>query len=68
MDAELEGSALATKAGLVTTEEKLIGKIEAAAAGLRAEMAEMKSEIIKWMFLFWIGQSASVLAIVKFLK
>jgi|GEM_PF-973029 len=29
--------------------------------------AEIKAEIIKWMFLFWIGQLAATVAIVKFL-
>jgi hypothetical protein len=29
--------------------------------------AELKAEIIKWMFLFWIGQTAVTIAIVKFL-
>ena len=27
--------------------------------------AEIKAEIIRWMFLFWIGQIASLVAIVK---
>lgn len=34
---------------------------------LKIELKEQKSEIIKWMFLFWIGQIAVTLAIV-FLK
>lgn len=31
---------------------------------LKIEMKEQKSEIIKWMFLFWIGQIGVTLAIV----
>ena len=27
--------------------------------------ADLKTEIIKWMFLFWIGQIAALVAIVK---
>ena len=34
---------------------------------LRSEIANSKSDIIKWMFFFWIGQVASVIAIVEFL-
>jgi hypothetical protein len=34
---------------------------------LRAEMANFKAEIIKWMFLFWIGQIAVTTAIFKLL-
>lgn len=34
---------------------------------LDTKLSEAKSELIKWMFIFWIGQTAAVLAIVKFL-
>ena len=27
---------------------------------LRVEMREMKAELIKWMFIFWLGQFASI--------
>ncbi len=37
-------------------------------ADLRVEMATHKSEVIKWMFLFWIGQMAATAAIVKLLQ
>ena len=40
---------------------KLEGKLE-------TKMAENKADIIKWMFIFWIGQLASVIAIVKLMK
>jgi hypothetical protein len=29
--------------------------------------AKIKAEVIKWMFLFWIGQLAATAAIIKFL-
>lgn len=32
---------------------------------LRTEMQRMKADIIKWMFLFWIGQLASLIAILQ---
>lgn len=36
---------------------------------LQVEMKEQKSEMIKWMFIFWIGQIGATLAIVfLFLK
>ena len=37
-------------------------------AKLRVEIAESKTQVIKWMFLFWIGQMAATAAIVKFLQ
>ena len=36
-------------------------------AKLRLEVSEAKAEIIKWMFLFWIGQIAVTTAIFKLL-
>lgn len=30
---------------------------------LKLQMANHKSEIIKWMFIFWIGQLAAMIAI-----
>lgn len=35
---------------------------------VRVEMSQFKSEIIKWMFLFWIGQIACMAGIVKWLR
>lgn len=34
---------------------------------LRVEMAKDRFEILKWMFVFWIGQLAAVSAIISFL-
>lgn len=31
---------------------------------LRTEMKEQKSELIKWMFIFWIGQIAATIGII----
>ena len=33
---------------------------------IKVEMKEQKSEIIKWMFIFWIGQIVVTLGIVYF--
>ena len=32
---------------------------------LAREVGNTKSEIIKWMFIFWVGQLAAMIAIVK---
>lgn len=32
---------------------------------LAREIGNTKSEIIKWMFIFWVGQLAAMIAIVK---
>ena len=31
----------------------------------KADIANIKADIIKWMFLFWIGQLASLIAILQ---
>lgn len=31
----------------------------------KADLANLKAELLKWMFLFWVGQIAAVAAIVK---
>jgi hypothetical protein len=46
---------------------ELRAEIQTSAAGLRTEMAQFKAEIIKWMFLFWIGQTAATAALIKLL-
>lgn len=35
---------------------------------LRRDLESVKAELIKWMFLFWIGQIAVLFAIIKLLK
>lgn len=35
---------------------------------VRAEIAETKAEMIKWMFVFWVGQLGATLAIVKWVR
>ena len=35
-------------------------------ANLRTEMHKMKADLIMWMFIFWIGQLGSFIAIAKF--
>ena len=35
---------------------------------LRSEMTSFKAELIKWMFLFWLGTVATTLAITQALK
>jgi hypothetical protein len=55
---------------LMTNEDgaKIRAEIKTSIAELRTEMANFKAEIIKWMFLFWIGQIAATAAIVKLLQ
>jgi len=36
-------------------------------SSLQSKIAETKSELIKWMFVFWMGQILALLAIVNFM-
>ena len=47
---------------------KLDKRISEEVAKLRIDMAIFKSEIIKWMFLFWIGQLVVIAGLLKFIK
>lgn len=35
---------------------------------LRNELANAKAEIIKWLFIFLVGQGATIISILKFVK
>ena len=48
---------LATKGDVALLKEDI--------ALVRQELANTKAEIVKWMFLFWIGQLASLIAILQ---
>jgi hypothetical protein len=36
-------------------------------ATLRADMAAMRADTLKWSFLFWIGQVATIAALLSFM-
>jgi hypothetical protein len=46
--------------------EKFRAEVKTEIAGVNANMAIFKAEMIKWMFLFWIGQLVSLTALFKF--
>ena len=56
---ELEG-----KKDILATKED-INNLKLEIEKVRTEMHNMKADIIKWMFLFWIGQLASLIAILQ---
>jgi len=49
----------------ITTEMvKVNERISEETRKLRLDMAEMRADIIKWMFIFWVGQIGVLLAII----
>ena len=49
---------------LVST-TKILSILEAAQLMTKQDGADIKAEIIKWMFLFWLGQIAVLIAAAK---
>ncbi len=48
----------AVETALETSNATLLEKI-----ATKSDLAETKAEIIKWMFIFWIGQFASIVGV-----
>jgi len=70
--AKLDKRITEIKAELTERITEEIAKLDKGITEIKAELTERiietKAEIIKWMFLFWVGQVAVVFAIVKFVK
>jgi len=45
------------------TDQKITEKKDLFAT--KEDLANMKAEIIKWMFIFWVGQLGALVAIIK---
>lgn len=54
------------------TVEVVSERFERGVGGAKSELArqiaEVKADLIKWMFVFWLGQAATVVAIVQSLR
>jgi len=48
----------AVEVALETNDVALLGKV-----ATKADLAETKAELLKWMFIFWIGQFASIVGV-----
>ncbi|MFQ6013906.1 MAG: hypothetical protein ACE5NP_00505 [Anaerolineae bacterium] len=48
---------------LVEEISKLRGELREEMAGLRVELANTRADLIRWMFIFWVGQVATILGI-----
>ena len=59
----VESKKAATSGELRETELRLQKEIE----GVRLEVERVKSGLVKWMFLFWTGQVAAMIGILRWL-
>ena len=53
------------EARLQAMEERIAQSEVRLEARMDAKLADLKSELLKWMFLFWVGTMGTVLAIVR---
>lgn len=51
-----------------TAAERLERRIAETKAEIKADMANLKAELIKWMFVFWLGQMAAVYTLLKLVR
>lgn len=61
-----EASRLRTDLDKRITEE--VAKLRVEMGALRTDIASSKAEIIKWIFLFWIGQLVVIAGLLKFIR
>jgi hypothetical protein len=54
-------------AGVRTELHDQIAAVRGEIAALRVEMHAMRADILKWSFLFWIGQVVTMTALISFL-
>jgi hypothetical protein len=52
---------------LTLTTERFERRLIDEVAKLRVDLAKDRFEVLKWMFLFWIGQLAAMSAVMSFL-
>ncbi len=58
LEARMDGLEARTDARMDGFERRLEARLD-------AKLAELKAELLRWMFLFWVGTMGTVLAILK---
>jgi len=58
VEAQMAGLQVHLEARMTDLERRIESRMD-------AKLAELKSELLKWMFVFWVGTMGTVLAIVK---
>jgi hypothetical protein len=56
------------KTQIATLRSEFKTDIAALRSELKTEIAESKTSMIRWMFAFWVGQTAVLLSAIKFLR
>ena len=65
-DAKLEQRIAEVRQEIASLVGALQARIDTGFAGVRADMAALRAELIKWMFLFWATAALGVIGLLKF--
>ena len=68
MSGEVKAIQEGIRGQIKSTEERLRGENKEIEGKLGEKIEKTKADIIKWMFIFWIGQIGTLLAILKMAK
>ena len=63
--AEIRGETAALRGEMKGQGEALRGEMAALRSEVHADIANLKAELLRWMFLFWVGTMGTVLALLK---
>lgn len=66
LEAKLEQRFAEAKADVARLEERMNQRFEAVLQQQRTAIAELRAELFKWMFLFWVGTLGTLIALLKF--
>ncbi|MDH3458462.1 MAG: hypothetical protein OER90_16590 [Gemmatimonadota bacterium] len=66
LETKLEQRFSEVKADVARLEERMDRRFEAVIQQQRTALAELRAELIKWMFLFWVGTLGTLIALLKF--
>jgi hypothetical protein len=68
VDSEFQALEAKMQSGFDAMNLKLAAEISKLDARIDTKIAEGKAEMIRWMFIFWVGQVAATVSVIKLLK
>ena len=66
LEAKLEQRFAEAKADVARLEERMDRRFDVLIQQQQTAIAELRAELIKWMFLFWVGTLGTLIALLKF--
>jgi len=65
LETKLDQRFAETKADVARLEERMNQRFETILQQQRTAIADLRAELIKWMFLFWVGTLGTLIALLK---